>query len=554
MDRSVGAAARLPESDRKDLALQALARSETVSGLAARHGVSRKFVYQQAHKAQAALDDAFSPAAPDDEVLFELAVTRAWLRQVIVGLALICRGSYRGVVEFLRDLLGVPVSLGCIHDVLRAATRQAGAINNNQELSGIRVGLHDEIFQGATPVLAGVDAASTCCYLLAAEHRRDADTWGVHLLDATQQGLDPDHTVADAGQGLRAGQRAAWGDTPCHGDVFHIQRQCEGLANTLARLAKGATSRRQTLQARIGRAGQRAPGDGLAARLALARQAETQAHGLARDIRTLTQWLRHRGKFHTLLDAASRAMADTPRSSSLVENLNSRLRPYFTLRRHLGNSHLDLLRFFLNHRRFLRSRRAERQGKSPRELMTGQGHPHWLTRGGEPPPAQDTLPVEIRPSQAGGFRAPCVTQKRQILNHAPGLPTAGRSWLGRPRRDRLVSEPHRQAAALAQAGVVSGPVRHPVLLARDVVTAVLVQLERQDGHPELRRRSPTSPSASAPPPDPCTTLPDGTNVPPHTDHAQADPPARTPASQQKVQARNAHAARTAQRAHGRRQS
>jgi hypothetical protein len=31
-------------------------------------------------------------------------------------------------------------------------------------------------------------------------------------------------------------------------------------------------------------------------------------------------------------------MAQTPRSSSLVENLNSRLRTYFTLRRHLGNS------------------------------------------------------------------------------------------------------------------------------------------------------------------------------------------------------------------------
>ena len=85
------------------------------------------------------------------------------------------------------------------------------------------------------------------------------------------------------------------------------------------------------------------------------------------------------GKFHALFDAVSRAMADTPRSSSLVENLNSRLRTYFTLRRHLGGSYLDLLRFFLNHRRFLRSRRAERQGKSPRELMTGSGHPHWLT-------------------------------------------------------------------------------------------------------------------------------------------------------------------------------
>ncbi len=480
MDRRVGAAASLPGNDRKDLAIQALGRSETVSDLAARHGVSRKFVYQQTHKAVTALDDAFLSATPDHEVLFELAVTKDWLRQVIVGLTLICRSSYRGVVEFLRDLLGMPVSVGCIHDVLQAATREASAINHDQDLSGIRVGLHDEIFQGATPVLTGVDAASTYCYLLSAEQRRDADTWGVHLLDAAQQGLDPDYTIADAGQGLRAGQRAAWGDTPCHGDVFHIQRQCEGLANTLQHLAKGATSRRKTLQAKSCRAGQRGPDHELATQLALARQNEARANLLARDIRTLVQWLSHDvlalagpalatrkelfdfivaalaarehedarrlrpvrvalqnqrddllafagvldakladiaqahaiadtlvrdacvlhrlpttsplywqgwnqlraqigGKFHTLFDAVSRAMADTPRSSSLVENLNSRLRSYFTLRRHLGGSYLDLLRFFLNHRRFMRSRHAARQGKSPRELMTSQGHPHWLT-------------------------------------------------------------------------------------------------------------------------------------------------------------------------------
>jgi len=36
------------------------------------------------------------------------------------------------------------------------------------------------------PVLAGVDAASTYCYLLAVAHHRDADTWGVHLLDAAE--------------------------------------------------------------------------------------------------------------------------------------------------------------------------------------------------------------------------------------------------------------------------------------------------------------------------------------------------------------------------------
>ncbi len=86
------------------------------------------------HKARAVLDDAVSPAVPNDEVLVELAVTTVWLRQVIVGPRLIYLSSYRGVVEFLRDLLGMPISLGCVHDVVEAATRQASAINHDQDL------------------------------------------------------------------------------------------------------------------------------------------------------------------------------------------------------------------------------------------------------------------------------------------------------------------------------------------------------------------------------------------------------------------------------------
>ncbi len=72
--------------------------------------------------------------------------------------------------------------MGCVHDVLQAATREANAASHDQDQSGTRVGLHDESFQGATPVLAEVDASWTYCCLLAAEQRRDADTWGVPLL------------------------------------------------------------------------------------------------------------------------------------------------------------------------------------------------------------------------------------------------------------------------------------------------------------------------------------------------------------------------------------
>jgi hypothetical protein len=61
-------------------------------------------------------------------------------------------------------------------------------INQAQDLSGIEVGLQDEIFQGNQPVLAGVDAQSTYCYLLQGVEHRDGDTWAWHLLDAMDYG------------------------------------------------------------------------------------------------------------------------------------------------------------------------------------------------------------------------------------------------------------------------------------------------------------------------------------------------------------------------------
>ncbi len=83
-------------------------------------------------------------------------------------------------------------------------------------------------------------------------------------------------------------------------------------------------------------------------------------------------------QFYLLVEAIEQAMKETPRASSLVENFNSRLRNYFFLRRTLGNDYLDLLRFFLNHRTFLRSEHPEREGQSPTELLTRESHSHWL--------------------------------------------------------------------------------------------------------------------------------------------------------------------------------
>src|SRR5687768_17070216 len=120
-DRPASPAQALPPPQRQHLAVQALA-GQSITPLADQHQVSRTFVYQQTAKAQAALDDAFAaPPSADADVLFYLPVTRAWLKQLMLALTLVCHSSLRGVVELLRDLFDFPISLGTVANVVHAA-------------------------------------------------------------------------------------------------------------------------------------------------------------------------------------------------------------------------------------------------------------------------------------------------------------------------------------------------------------------------------------------------------------------------------------------------
>ena len=202
-------AKQLAPQQRQDLAIQVLAGTETVSELARQHEVSRKFLYQQVHTAEKALSAAFASSSRPDDVLFYLPVTKAWLRQLVLGLVFICHSSTRGVVELLRDLFDFRISLGTVHNIVHSPVAQARRINQQYDLSTIHIGLLDEIFQAPDPVLVGVDAQSTFCFLLSPEEHRDADTWGVRLLELVDRGFAPQATIADFASGLRAGHQEA---------------------------------------------------------------------------------------------------------------------------------------------------------------------------------------------------------------------------------------------------------------------------------------------------------------------------------------------------------
>ncbi len=83
-------------------------------------------------------------------------------------------------------------------------------------------------------------------------------------------------------------------------------------------------------------------------------------------------------RYYAIKQALEKLHEVIVRASSMVENLNSRLRCYFFLRREVGPAYLELLRFFLNHHRYPRSRKDARAAKSPAEILAGKTLPHWL--------------------------------------------------------------------------------------------------------------------------------------------------------------------------------
>jgi hypothetical protein len=474
-------AQRLLPAQRQTLAVQVLAGTHPVADLARQHQVSRKFLYQQADTATHALNHAFDRAPAADRVLFNLPVTKAWLDQLVLALVLICHSSTRGVVELLRDLFDHPISLGTVHNIVHSAVPQARRINRQYNLSSIRIGLLDEIFQADDPVLVGVDAASTFCFLLSLEDHRDTETWGIRLLELVDRGFDPEATIADFASGLRAGLKEALPGRPCRGDVFHALYEVGPLVGYLENRAYGAIDTRTKLEQKQATAERRRgrKDQSLARKLSYARLAEAKAIALADEMALLARWLRDdilsvsgpeyairrdlfdfvvaelraresacphrirpvrtllenqrdnllafavaldreltalaqewqisvtttrevlqvqslptwdpkrwrreaalretlRGRYHGVCADVQELSDRVVRASSLVENLNSRLRNYFFLRRQLGEDYLTLLQFFLNHRRYLRSEVPSRVGMSPAELLTGEPHAHWL--------------------------------------------------------------------------------------------------------------------------------------------------------------------------------
>jgi hypothetical protein len=415
-----------------------------------------------------------------NKVFFEYPITKNHIEQQVVSLSLNCGASERAIVAHIKDTFDYSISPANVHNILRRNIYKAQDINKNEDLSAVKIGAHDEIFQNNKPILVGCDTKSTYIYLLSLQNSRDGDTWGVCLLECADRGLQLDHSVADGGLGLRAGQAAAFPGVDCHEDIFHPLQDLTDEIRYHENKAFAALHKYYSLESRVMKTlpkeSEKDFGDAIA--IGKAFNEVDQKIRVAENLETIFQWLRedilsvvgpshetrcllfdflieelqklellspHIKKLRVRLQKArdnlllfaqkiDRKLASVAaqfkldmllirqvfelqaippesqlrwnaekflrkelgatyyaiaiaikeiirsavRASSVVENVNSRLRVYFFFRKSFGPESLELLRFFLNHKPFVRSAFEERVGKCPTELLTGIKPLHWL--------------------------------------------------------------------------------------------------------------------------------------------------------------------------------
>jgi len=449
--------------------------SKSISTIATVHKVSRNTAYSQKATAVNAVNEAFSKKA--DGVIFHLPVTKAIIAQMILGLYLICKASYRDIIYWFESCLDHHISAGHINNTLDDANINAMFINESYDFKSIKQAASDEIFHRGQPILTTVDIPSRYCAGLNKQATRCGTAWGLELLELQQQGFNPSYSIIDGAKGLKAGYEEALPDSLLLFDHFHISKDGHDLMRYLKNIRDSALTVVLEVSRKMDKAKQKGQPQRFSAKLGKANSHYKQAEHTYQTIKTLLEWyqydvlpfasvapaerealydfilaeLNHFAeqkrirkfinsmknqrkhllkviykldehfkklamtfntsmdmiwkiahcarydinaptyhmktslleqqfgeKFDELEDAVWKAMCDLDRSSSMVENFNSRLKPFLDERKGFNDHRLSLFQFILNHRPFSRSEHKNNIGKSAAQLMSGLDHPHWL--------------------------------------------------------------------------------------------------------------------------------------------------------------------------------
>ena len=394
--------------------------------------------------------------------------------RIIVSLAVVGRAPIQGIQEHIGSIYGVKVSTGTISNVINKAAKAAEAFDKTIDLSGIKVGANDEIFQGDMPVLTGIDLRSTYVYLLEAASNRTADTWEIYLLDRKEYGLNLEESINDGAKAIKKGVTEAYPDIQIQLDVWHALELIGKRVTIYGRKAYSLISEEEEIRQRIGKKGGHKDKEKKLEKIESEMKKAIEKYD---TMQILVEWLREllgftgyckedvkmlieyvlsemeiyakedpklkkhidgfrsnieiiitfivmlkkemekyskeqgiaieayemmygqlaydkksekynklEHKLRRLLmkdyDGARKEfeeiLSNVKRASSLVENLNSRIRTYMNVKRMVPTGFFTLMKVYFNTTKYARSRCEERKGKSPLELLTGKEQPEFL--------------------------------------------------------------------------------------------------------------------------------------------------------------------------------
>ena len=459
----------LKNSEKFLLGCQAVA-GIPVADISSSSHVSREYIYQQKDMVLEFIHSLDNTSL--DSCL--IAVDDRLIKRLVLSLSLDCHASIEGIQRSAQALLGQHLSIGKISSIIREASERAQQFDDQISLETIKQGANDEIFQGNSPVLTGIDPESTYIYLLEEAGDRTADTWELFMEDRKDHGLNLEVNISDAGTGLTRGIPRAFPEIQMQLDVFHalrslgteivkIERKAYSLIEHEAELEERARGKRpwkktfaslEEIRPKVNCAIERYDQiyilflwlqelltfsgydrfqtqalisyvleemeKAAAGRKQLSGQIEKIRKSLpqllcflnrmeesfARSVRengippdSLRLMYRQKAlaasdpeynqieiNLAKLLgkdyDRTRRDLEDIlsriKKASSLVENLNGRIRSYMDLKRMVPKDYFVLLKVYFNTRKYRRSRIASRVGKSPIELMTGNPFPEFL--------------------------------------------------------------------------------------------------------------------------------------------------------------------------------
>ena len=470
---------RLSVEIRKTIALDAVAN--TISSAARQHQVTNKTAARHRNKALEAINQTFDKHnKKSDGHLFEIPVSKGYIKTIIVLLFIIVKASVRDIIAFVKHAFDYDISHGYISQVLDEATAKANQINQGYDLSPCKTSATDELFHQNKPTLAAIDIDSQFCMGLSSEEHRDEDTWGCFLLDLAQNGYHPEANVMDAGAVMTAAFNSILPEISIRYDHFHILKDIKEDLRLLKNKKESAMTEVIKVSTKIDKARKKNKHQKYSVKLNSAKKSLEHLESIYQTFKTLTEWLQydvlqlqsinyqdkvklfdfivnelealsvqhpqrikalatklanqkeklldaactlndkfkqiamkhnialetiweicnlgrfniHSDNYHikalsleallgenydTIEDEILLAIASVHRSSSLIENFNSRLRSYLDPRKGFKKSRYALIQFALNHLPFERSIHEKLVGHSPAEVFTQTDHIDFLS-------------------------------------------------------------------------------------------------------------------------------------------------------------------------------